>query len=227
MSHPAGTIVLPVADIIRYPQFVYSLTTLQQPPDTNLSIIRSASIADNLNAAVKDLHGEWLWQIADDHVFAHDLLLALLDHEVDIVAPVCFTRAPPFTPVIYTEHGTHQWDGREYPGYLPRGLHEFPKKGLVEVQACGGAGMLIRKHVFDAIGSPWFEDTAGSVANNDLEFCRKAREHGFKVLVDCAARLGHVGNFTIWPEHRNGKSGFLLDFGNGKDEVFAGVDNAS
>ena len=45
--------------------------------------------------------------------------------------------------------------------------------------------MLVKRHVLEAIGEPYFE-TFGK-QNEDLEFCRKIRNAGFKIHVDCDA----------------------------------------
>lgn len=226
MTHQPGTIIIPIPGQMRYPQFTYSLATLRQPDDTALHIIASASVAENINAAIREMHGQWVWICGDDHVFSPDLLMRLLDREEDIVAPVCYTRVPPFTPVIYRDEGTKVVAGREYPAYERVGLHELPQSGLVEVDAVGSAGLLVRKHVLDTIGDPWFAYSEGAIVNEDLEFCRRAREHGYRVHVDTGLRLGHIGNYVIWPEHRGTRSGFLIDLGGqGVNEVLQLTEN--
>ena len=42
----------------------------------------------------------------------------------------------------------------------------MPQHGLIEVYAVGGAGLLVKKHVLEAIGEPYFE-TYGK-QNEDL-----------------------------------------------------------
>ena len=52
--------------------------------------------------------------------------------------------------------------------------------------------------MLEAIGEPYFE-TFGK-QNEDLEFCRKIRNAGFKIHVDTAALLGHIGQVIVWPQ---------------------------
>ena len=83
----------------------------------------------------------------------------------------------------------------------------------MEVYAVGGAGLLIKKHVLEAIGDPYFE-TYGK-QNEDLEFCRKIRNAGYKIHVDTGCLLGHIGQLVSWPQwdEENGGWGARVDLG--------------
>ena len=217
MTHPPGTIVLPNAvGIVRYVQFAAAMFQLEQPEGTTISIHRSASVAENTNAAIREMHGEWAWLIADDHVFAPDILTRLLDRQVDVVVPVCCKRTPPYPLVLYREHGTQVWGNREYPAWKPFRYDELPDRGLFTVDAAGSAGMLIRRRVLDEIGEPWFENSPGAAGNEDVLFCAKARAHGFEIHVDSEVYLGHLGEHCVWPDRVNG---WRLDLGNQHEVV--------
>ena len=150
---------------------------------------RGADIANSRNRLARHMDGDWLWFLDDDHDFTPDLLPRLLLRDVDIVAPVVLSKVPPFSPVCYRDIGD------------PIPLSELPNDELVEVAATGTAGMLIRRRVFDTLDDPWFEtgrihaDTLGE----DLHFCVKAREAGFKVHVDTGAWLGHLTTTSVRP----------------------------
>jgi hypothetical protein len=216
MTHPPGTIVLPLADSIRHSQFFASMMFLEQPEGTTVSIIRSASIAENTNAAIEHMTGEWCWLQSDDHVFGPTTLTSLLDCDVDIVVPVIYKRTPPFTPVLYRENGEQEWGGRTYPSWMPILLDELPDTGLAVVDGAGSGGMLIRKHVLDDIGSPWFENSPGAAANEDVLFCMKARDAGYRIHVALDTHMGHMGQFAIWPvrDADTGYTGWRVDLGN-------------
>lgn len=210
--HPPGTIVLPNAvGIVRYVQFAASMFQLEQPEGTTISIHRSASVAENTNASIREMTGEWAWLIADDHVFPPDTLLRLLDRQVDIIVPVCCKRAPPYPLVLFHEHGTREWGGREYPAWQALHHSELPEEGVFTVDAAGSAGMLIRRRVLDAIGEPWFENSPGAAGNEDVLFCKKAREHGFDIHVDSEVFIGHLSDHCVWPDKQHG---WRLDLGN-------------
>lgn len=220
MTSSPGTIGVPCADLARHTAFTYSLSTLIQPEGTVLRMQRSANICENLNAIIRELEGDWLWVLGDDHVFEPDLLMRLLAHDVDIVVPMCWKRMAPFALVAYMEEGeTVLPDGETYPLWKPLAAHELPEHGLVPIDGAGGAGMLIKRHVLEALRDPWFENSTGSYVNEDVNFCLKAREAGFKVLLDVEAQLGHIGTFEIWPHRNDETAGFLLKFGNG-NQIF-------
>lgn len=228
MRHGPGTIIIPISDNLRYPEFFIDYSALDVPDGTQASINRSASIVANLNASLEAMPAdhEWAWLLADDHVFPNDLLMRLLDHEADIIVPLCLKRTPPFTMVIYREETGH-WDElmkRDYPGYVPYACDEVPDQ-VFPVVAAGSAGMLIRRHVLDTIGFPYFESTDGVYQNEDLEFCRRARLHGFEILCDPHAYLGHIGQMHLWPTRlEDGTLCIKIDCGGppGINEIFIG-----
>lgn len=64
----------------------------------------------------------------------------------------------------------------------------------------GGMGCaLIRTSVLKAIPFPWFSYITypdGSVLSEDLDFCCKATQAGFKIYADKRVRCGHIGKRT-------------------------------
>ena len=227
-EHPAGTIVLPLGDLVRYPAFVLSLTTLELPEDTFIASCSSMDVTANLNMALRDMfRGEWAWFIGDDHSFSDNVLTKLLDREEDVVVPMVAQKSPPFHVVAFTgSEDREHTDGRKYPHYFHLDMTELPEDGLHEVHAAGSAGMLVRKHVLDDIGDPWFENPHGTVINDDLEFCRKIRDAGYKIYLDTEVQMTHIGHFKVYPGFRqlddgSGVWGVYLDFsGAGENRIF-------
>ena len=89
-----------------------------------------------------------------------------------------------------------------------------------EVEASGSL-MLIRRHVLDAIGDPWYGH-ANWRLSEDLYFCEKAREAGYKILIDPALSAGHIGNFIAAPKLVDGVWGLQVDFGHGHATFYPG-----
>lgn len=142
---------------------------------------------------LEDEEAEYLWFMDDDHAFPPSLLTRLLAHDEALVTPVCLTRVHPFAPVAYTKKiGELQ--------YLPIPLSESGTNGLVEIEAGGCAGMLIRRDVIEAIEPPWFEYTDRS---EDIIFCEKAKAAGFTLHVDLGCTLGHITTAVVHPAVRN------------------------
>lgn len=189
---PGGTVVVLSHELSRYADFTISLMRLKAPGGSGLHWQKGVEIVLGLNNAIRNLQGEWLWILGDDHTFQPDTLLKLLERDVDIVVPACASRIYPFLPVIFWDkEGTlmhTSWDT-----VIPN--------SLIEVAGAGTAGMLIKKRVLDALGDPWFEagkHNAQTIAE-DLWFCRRAREAGFKVHLDSSQMIGHITPATIWP----------------------------
>lgn len=122
---------------------------------------------------------EWLWFIDDDHTFRAETLQQLLDTGADLVAPLVLKKHHPFPPVA-------QIDGR------PIGLKGRTPQ-LREVHTTGTAGLLIRRRVLEKIGPPYFRlngQGTGTI-DEDRDFCIRAREQGFRVMVDTRLPISH------------------------------------
>ena len=200
-----GTIGILSGPFSRYAAFTIALLNTLKPPDTRLEYTQNTDIVGNMNLICRNMRGDWLWILGDDHVWEPDLLARLMAHDVDVVVPLCLTRTAPFAPVVYSgevEEGVYA------------SAHDLPAGELVQVHAAGSAGMLVKRRVLDAIGDPWFS-TDGTGMNEDLTFCRKVRDAGFDIYCDTSALLGHIGTMTVWPTYQDEKWKVELDVGNG------------
>lgn len=134
-----------------------------------------------------------LWLDADMR-FPADTLTRLLAHDAPIVAANYITRRAPYRPVA--EH-------RE------QGVLFTPPEasGLVEVTYCGMGVMLVDTDVFRTVPGPWFpigyNPKSATYSGEDVNFCRKAIEHGFPILVDqdLSQSVRHVGEIELAPKH--------------------------
>lgn len=203
--HPPGTIGVLSGELARYSDFTVALIHTMTPPDSRIVWTKGVDIVGNMNTMHRSMRGEWLWILGDDHVWNPDLLIRLLDRDVDVVVPLCLKRLPPFDPVVYS----HQNEEGLYVGKT-----DMPADGIHQVWAAGSAGMLIRRHVLDALEQPVFAAEGG--LNEDLVLCRKIREAGFTIWVDVDQQLGHIGNLTVWPQHKDGEWQIGLELGNGE-----------
>jgi len=183
--------------------FAVALMHHQTPPGAKLIWTKSVDIVGNMNSMVRKMEGDWLWVLGTDHVMDFDLLPRLLEHDVDVVVPLCLKRSPPYDPVVYS----HQNEDGDYVGYT-----DLPETGLVPIHAAGSAGMLIRRHVLDALEDPVFESHGG--LNEDLTFCAKVRDAGFGIWCDVDAKLGHIGSLSVWPVFRGEEWAIDLNLGN-------------
>lgn len=207
MNPPPGTIGILSGDLSRYTDFWLALRRVLRPEGSEFLSAQGSDIVVNMNNMVELMEGEWLWILGDDHVFDQNILIRLLSHDTDVVVPLCLKRSPPYHPVVYKcqdENGSHVTE------------MELPAHGLHEVWAAGTAGMLVRKRVLDAIPRPVFTTANGSgTISEDLMFCRKIRDAGFKIHVDVDAKMGHISNMVVWPEHLEDAWHIVLELGNG------------
>lgn len=133
---------------------------------------------------------DYMFMIDDDMMVPLDMFERLVKHEVDIVAPLAFMRLAPHKPVIFrVDKGYDSMANREY--YIPRTVDNYPKDTLVECDGVGFGAALIKTSILEAIPKPWFMSTTGH--GEDLLFCKKAKEAGFRVFMDTSVKLGHLG----------------------------------
>jgi GT2 family glycosyltransferase len=144
------------------------------------------------NAAIEAGATHLLW-IDSDMRFPPDSLARLLNHDKPIVAANYTTRRPPYLPTAETKNGF---------------LFTSPDSdGLVEVSHCGMGLMLVDTEVMRTIGEPFFaigfNPKDKQYVGEDFYFCKKARDHGFKVYVDqgLSKEVRHVGEVEFTYEH--------------------------
>jgi hypothetical protein len=199
MSGP-GFVVLPTSEQGRYPAFyacLFKLLLEGLPEGSGIAWHQGCDISAQINhgirRALRSGRCEWIWIIGDDHTFAPDIVTKLLAHNVSVVSPLVLKRSHPNTSVMYGE------DGKAI-GLRPE------DQGLRQVTASGNAGMLIRRHVLDAVGDPWFEIGGTDRAREDLAFCRKLQERGIPIHVDQDTWMGHITPVEVWPyRHQDGR----------------------
>jgi hypothetical protein len=222
LAESPGTIALPTSEIGRFAMFTVSLAGTQQPPNTHLSVMASASVVENLNHVMRNLRDEdeWVWILGDDHVWESDCLVRLLaamddNLDIDILVPLVTKRNPPWHLVLFHEAGIHE-DGM--PRWKPFDWDEIPEHGVFEIDAAGSAGMLIRREVLDRIGDPWFRSTGGVILNEDVTFCADARALGYRLFASADATMGHLGIFNVRPARRDGRWGAMTEFSSPEEQ---------
>jgi hypothetical protein len=96
--------------------------------------------------------------------------------------------------------------------WQPYGWDEIPRHGTFEIDAAGNAGMLIRRHVLDELGDPWFKSSGGVYLNEDVTFCADVRQLGYRIYATADVTMGHLGIFNVRPAHNGERWGALTEF---------------
>lgn len=182
-------------------QFAWSLATLQKEQNTIVAFQISSLVYTARNelarGAIK-MGADFVLWLDSDMVFEPDTLKRLLkDYEEkkgDIITGVYYRRVPPFTPVLYDEFNVTDeavtWkETRDV------------KDDFFEVEGCGFGCVLMPTEalfdVYEKYGQP-FDPISGS--GEDLSFCWRARQLGYKIVCDPSIQPGHVGHQIITKE---------------------------
>jgi GT2 family glycosyltransferase len=126
--------------------------------------------------------------IDSDMITPENLLTKLVEADKDIVSALAFRRTKPYEPCIFEK--CDREDARFW--------YDYPK-GLIEIQGVGMACTLIKRKVFEIVPQPWFfpEPKIGE----DLAFCIRAKENGFKIFCNTELICGHCTAETITDSH--------------------------
>ena len=180
-------------------QFAHSLATLTSYGIEDISISVWFNLGSLIYTSRDEIAKRALLDEADlvmwfdsDMVFNPDTLknmLALIDRGEDMVTGVYYRRKPPFSPVVFDEMdidpdtGEAKWTE----------FSEIPSEPF-EVGACGFGCVLMKTEIFVSVFSKFgYMFTPIGNVGEDIAFCWRARQCGYKILADPSISLGHVG----------------------------------
>jgi hypothetical protein len=195
VGFPAGTIVLATGGPPRFAEFWQSLTALAVPKGTQFAWNRTYDAASGREMMVRKRapQSAWVWFLDDDHTFAGDALLRLLNNGIPVVGPVAARRRPPFNPIMMRESGVpYSWAELHGPGLL----------ALDKNSTVGMGGLLVWDRVIRALEPPYFRVGQFDPAymQEDVWFCRSLWAAGETITVDRDVIFGHVDTFAIIPK---------------------------
>jgi hypothetical protein len=134
---------------------------------------------------------EWLWLLHDDSAPAPDALELLLD-AVDTGPSIGIAGCKQVTwhdPRRLRDVGfTTSRFGARVTGVDADDVDQGQLDHRSDVLAVSGAGMLVRRDVWDALGGP-----DPGVGRDDLDLCRRAHQAGHRVVVVPRAVVAHAG----------------------------------
>lgn len=123
-----------------------------------------------------------LMMIDSDHIFEKDLVHTLLLYKKDIIGVRAYRRDAPHYPCIFVKN--KKIDEKDAMTYVD--AHDM---GLMVTDTVGFGAILISTEVLKKMTYPYFYFTK---SGEDFNFCRDARELGFKIHVDTDIEIGHV-----------------------------------
>lgn len=198
-------IAVPCMDMLPA-QFAHSLATLTSygVEDTQISVWFNLGslIYTSRNEIAKraiDTEADLVMWFDSDMVFNPDTLTRMLkyiDAGHDMVTGVYYRRTVPFTPVLFEsmdiDNEKQEATYNEFTEILDEPF---------EVAACGFGCVLMRTEVFVSVFAK-FGNMFSPIGNigEDIAFCWRARQCGYKILADPTIKLGHVG-FNIVTEN--------------------------
>jgi len=195
---PPGTVAVIFAwDTGHYATLFRNLNDLRLPDGSKQTFWRGRHRHLLLNQAVEDAletQSYWVWFISEEHGFQPDVLESLISKNQAIVAPIVVGNRGPFHPTAWT----NVTDGKVEPLLLNQVTGPTT---LTEVRGASTDGMLVRRAVFEAMGSSWFK-MAGENEPEGIHFCERAAELGFQTYIDTSTRLSTLSDAEIIPVHR-------------------------
>lgn len=140
--------------------------------------------------ALKDGADAILW-IDSDMRFPKDALQILLSRKLPIVGVNATTRRFPVLPTALD----YDQETKDLVKVTSK-----DKTGLEEVLGLGFGMVLIRKEVFQKVEKPWFwfeQTDKGGTIGEDIYFCVKAFDKGFKTVLDhdLSKHIRHIGTY--------------------------------
>ncbi len=196
--HPKGTVILAQGQFSRFPEFETCLDSLQVPHGTEIYRIQTGVCALGCNMGLRQRVGEWVWFIDDDQLWADPkIILKLLDHGKDMVAPLVPDRRPPFSMVMYKTLG---YTGPKTFSAIPYTVDEIKyRSGLMLVEGLPKSGLLARESVWQKMPDPWFK--VGRLfpdqIDDDRVFMYEARQAGFELWCDTDQVLWHMNTLAV------------------------------
>lgn len=140
---------------------------------------------------------DYVFWLDSDMVFKADVLEKMMqrmqDNDIKMLTGIYFRRHPPYSPVIFEKMDVGESGGWKFSDFA-----EYPKDELFEVAACGFGCVLMATEVLLDVQlkqGRLFHPFHGG--GEDISFCWRVRQSGYKIMCDPTIPLGHVGNVVI------------------------------
>lgn len=141
--------------------------------------------------AVNEGYTHTLW-FDSDMIFTEDVLDDLMFSGNQFVTGIYHTRRPPHGSCIFKDislDNISKYMGNDYP------------KNTFEIAGCGFGCVLIDVQIIKDVLMTYGEAFLPSHGlGEDIAFCQRVHDLGYKMYCEPAVRLGHIGHIAIYPE---------------------------
>ena len=173
------------------------------PIDANRNECAALALKNNIDLTI------WF---DTDQDFPDDVLIKLINHsqEHQIVAGIYHAKNPPYHPIIFRESpNSKDFD-------LFNAVIDFPDDELFYADMIGMGCVAIRTEVFRRMGMPYFKYQAHprqlaekdyiskmkveygiADVSEDVWFCKKAKECGYRIVIDPTIDVAHYGRYRV------------------------------
>lgn len=189
-------IAIPCMDTVPT-HFAQSIAMLEKVGNCAISFNMGSLVytsRNELSARAMKMNADYVLWLDSDMVFEPNILKRLFEDmdKGDIVTGLYFRRVPPYSPVLFsrlriTDEGCEH---SNFDGELP--------DALFEVEGCGFGCVLMPTRILMDVYAEFgnmFAPING--VGEDLSFCWRARQLGYKIVCDPKISLGHVSHHVV------------------------------
>lgn len=185
---------------------VSSLVSLEIPKDYQISFrfISNCLIYDARESLVEyAIKGgfDYLFMIDSDMVLPRNTIVELIktiDSGYDLATGLIFKRSFPFQPCFYIKARIKEENKKFIP--LLEGIIKWKTGETYQIEACGMAACLIKVECLKKMETPLFYPFPD--IGEDITFCIKFRQQGFKLGLNTNVDVGHLGIVPIDSRHQ-------------------------
>ena len=191
-------IAVPCMDQVAAP-FAQNLAAMEKKGEVFVSFLIGSLIYESRNTLAKQAiatKADYIMWLDSDMTFAPDTMTRLQQHMEegkDIVTGLYFRRRPPFTPVLFKTLERIDEDSARHENF-----DDYPSDSLFEIGGCGFGCVMTRVSILEDVMLNYHKcfDPVCSIGE-DLAFCLRARELGYKIYCDSTIKCGHVGQLVV------------------------------
>lgn len=191
-------IAVPCMDQVAAP-FAQSLAMLQKDGEVAVAFQVGSLVYTSRNKlaqmAINYACDYVLW-LDSDMMFPPETLQYMLkeceEKDLDVLSGLYFRRVAPYAPVLFTKLEISDT------GVVVDDLHGDVPDSLFELEGIGFGCVLMRTEVLIAVQAKFYDMfTPLNGVGEDLSFCWRARQCGYKIWLDPKIQLGHVGTQVV------------------------------